>query len=123
MAQIKKPELGDGNWASRYTEAPYNTGLLPISTKQAEFLEWYSNQYLHNLSLTVDIFGAWLTGGRNLIDAWRDSVRNQQDSMLSGLRQQIQTHAKFSQQALPEDEPLTAPSAQPKGETRTARRP
>ena len=123
MAQTENPDRGDGSWATRYLQLPYTGSLLPVSTGQPEILDWYSRQYLHNLSLSVDIFGAWLTGSRKLVDTWRDSLRSQQDSLLSGMRQQLETCTEVPQTASPDAVTFPAPSARSKRESVTARQP
>jgi hypothetical protein len=37
----------------------------------------------------LDIMASWLTASRQMIDLWRESVREQQDGMLRAWRQQI----------------------------------
>lgn len=123
MAVKEKPEHGDGSWASRYFQAPQFNGQLPVSPPQFEAPAWFSKQYAHNLNLGIDIFGAWLTGGRRLIDAWRDSVRRQQDILLNGMRKQIETDAEFSGKSFSDAGTIVTSPARANREPRTAKQP
>lgn len=116
MAAQEKLEHSDGSSALRHLQAPHLNGLFPGSAQQFKIPDWYSEQYAHDLNFGVDMFGAWLSGGRKLIDAWRDSVRSQQDILLSGMRQQIKTHAAFSEQSVSDAEANTALTARTRNE-------
>jgi len=123
MAASERTDRGDGSWTSRYFQAPTFDGLARGQAEQFQVPDWYSRQYAHNLNLGIDIVQAWLMGGRKLVDAWRDSVRSQQDILLSGVRDQMETNAQFSEQSASDAEAISAPSAGARRAPRTAKQP
>jgi hypothetical protein len=123
MEAGERPDRADGGWTSRYFQAPQFDGLARARAEQFQIPDWYSKQYAHNLNLGIDIVQAWLMGGRKLVDTWRDSVRTQQDILLSGMRDQIEINAQVSEQSVSDAETISVPAAGARRAPRTAKQP